>query len=341
MDIRSLRARGRIAEFSLGYGPFSPRLPGRPGQPAALRDRSSIQPQFESPDTGGHIGLAWQLTNEGDNSITSHNGATAGSHAFVAFNGKKGIGIAILCNAQLSSEPLGFGLLGASSPRPKTESLQTHPTTWPLSAFACICHRHHECERGPSRAGHRPAAIRDAGISGDRFSIVGVVAEISFERDPSGKVAALVLHQNGRDARAARGELPPPPPETVLPVETLREYAGNYPLQTTFVLTVTEEGGALFTQATGQAKVQVFASAKDEFFLKVVDARISFQRDLSGKRHRACAPPEWPGRSGEKTNEPSASAACESEKRSQVAGIRSQGRLEVAFPRWTLCAGGT
>jgi serine-type D-Ala-D-Ala carboxypeptidase/endopeptidase len=257
---------------------------GGQGSPLRSSIDASIQPQFEAADTGGHIGLAWQLTDDGDNSITWHNGATAGSHAFVAFNREKGIGIAILCNAQLSSEALGFGLLGAPSPHPKTESLANaadYIGRYPLSAaFAIDVTNVNGALRGQA-TGQPPFAMR--AISGDRFSIVGVVAEISFERDSSGKVVALVLHQNGRDVRAPRGDLPPPLPEVALPVETLREYAGNYPLQPTFVLAVTEEGGALFTQATGQGKVQVFASAKDEFFLKVVDARISFQRDASGK----------------------------------------------------------
>ena len=68
-----------------------------------------------------------------------------------------------------------------------------------------------------------------------------------------------------------------------LPPETLREYAGSYPLSDSFVLTVTEEGGALFAQATGQPKVQIFASGRDEFFYKVALAQLSFQRDGAGK----------------------------------------------------------
>jgi hypothetical protein len=95
-----------------------------------------------------------------------------------------------------------------------------------------------------------------------------------------------VLHQNGMDQRAPRGEPPPPPPppkEIALPVETLREYAGEYPIMPQFALTVTETDGALFVQATGQPKFPVFASARDEFFYRVVDARLSFQRDAAGK----------------------------------------------------------
>ena len=36
------------------------------------------------------------------------------------------------------------------------------------------------------------------------------------------------------------------------------------------------------TQATGQSKVEIFPSSPTEFFLKVVDAQITFVKDASG-----------------------------------------------------------
>lgn len=73
------------------------------------------------------------------------------------------------------------------------------------------------------------------------------------------------------------------PPEVKLPVETLREYVGQYPFSPAFGINITCEDGALFAQATAQPKFGLFASAKDEFFLKVIPAKISFQRDAAGK----------------------------------------------------------
>lgn len=117
----------------------------------------------------------------------------------------------------------------------------------------------------------------------DRFTLVGVPAEISFERDSSGAIEALVLHQNGLEQRAPRGELPPAPKEMIIPPEVLAEYAGQYPLAPTFVLEVTVKENRVFVQATGQGNIEIFATAEDEFFYKVVDARVSFTRDVSGK----------------------------------------------------------
>ena len=60
-------------------------------------------------------------------------------------------------------------------------------------------------------------------------------------------------------------------------------YAGDYELAPGFVLTVTREGDRLMTQATGQAKVEIFPSSETDFFLEVVDAQITFVRGPDGK----------------------------------------------------------
>lgn len=257
---------------------------GREGSPLRPAFDATLKPEFPSDSTGGHIGMGWLLADDGEPSIAWHNGATAGSHAFVAFDPKAGTGVAILANFQKGSEGLGFGLLGAKPPSPRNEAVKNaadYVGTYPLTpAFAIAITEADGALRG--QATGQPA-FGMTRLSDDRFSIVGVVAEISFERDASGKVTALVLHQNGADQRALRGELPPKPTEITLPAETLREYVGNYPLAPALVLAVTLEDGGLFTQATGQGKVQVYPSARDEFFLKVVPAQISFQRDASGR----------------------------------------------------------
>jgi CubicO group peptidase (beta-lactamase class C family) len=63
----------------------------------------------------------------------------------------------------------------------------------------------------------------------------------------------------------------------------LETYVGVYQLAPTFALTITREGASLFGQATGQPKLQLFAEAPTEFFLKEVDAQITFEKDSTGK----------------------------------------------------------
>ena len=70
--------------------------------------------------------------------------------------------------------------------------------------------------------------------------------------------------------------------EIALAPEVLERYVGEYELAPTFRIVVTREGSSLFAQATNQPRFQLFAEKDGEFFLKVVDAQLSFTRDASG-----------------------------------------------------------
>jgi uncharacterized protein DUF3471 len=118
------------------------------------------------------------------------------------------------------------------------------------------------------------------------FFLKVVDAQLTFETDSQGKVTDVVLHQNGRDQTAKRSETGPPPPkehkEVAIDPKILDNYVGSYQLAPNFVLTVTREGDHLFTQATGQDKIEVFAESDHDFFLKVIDAQLTFETDSQG-----------------------------------------------------------
>jgi serine-type D-Ala-D-Ala carboxypeptidase/endopeptidase len=59
-------------------------------------------------------------------------------------------------------------------------------------------------------------------------------------------------------------------------------YVGQYQLAPNFTLTITREGDALFAQATGRPKVEIFPESERGFF-KVVDAQITFETDSTGR----------------------------------------------------------
>jgi CubicO group peptidase (beta-lactamase class C family) len=63
----------------------------------------------------------------------------------------------------------------------------------------------------------------------------------------------------------------------------LDNYVGSYALTPDFVLTFTREGNQLMTQATGQPKFEAYPKSETEFFLKVVDAQLTFVTDAQGK----------------------------------------------------------
>ena len=60
-------------------------------------------------------------------------------------------------------------------------------------------------------------------------------------------------------------------------------YSGDYELAPGFIVTITNEDGKLMAQATGQSKNELFASSETEFFLKVVDAHLTFVRNEQGQ----------------------------------------------------------
>jgi hypothetical protein len=62
----------------------------------------------------------------------------------------------------------------------------------------------------------------------------------------------------------------------------LDAYVGQYELNPNFIITMTREGDSLMTQATGQPKFELFPESETKFFLKVVEAQVSFVKDDKG-----------------------------------------------------------
>jgi D-alanyl-D-alanine carboxypeptidase len=108
---------------------------------------------------------------------------------------------------------------------------------------------------------------------------------IRFVRDEKGETTAmLMLSRYGGEELAPRVSREVPKQREAVKVDPALydRYAGVYELTPTFRLTVTHEGGRIYTQATGQERVEIFPAGETEFFLRVVDAQISFVRDSAG-----------------------------------------------------------
>lgn len=116
-----------------------------------------------------------------------------------------------------------------------------------------------------------------------------VDAQITFVTDSAGRALELVLHQGGIDQHAPRIEGPPPaaaPKEhTEIHVDPkiFDGYVGTYQLAPSFAITISREGDHLFEQATNQPKFEIFPQSEKDFFLKVVDAQITFITDNQGR----------------------------------------------------------
>jgi serine-type D-Ala-D-Ala carboxypeptidase/endopeptidase len=60
-------------------------------------------------------------------------------------------------------------------------------------------------------------------------------------------------------------------------------FVGHYQLAPNFILVISREGDRLFVQATGQPKFEIFPETDRDYFLKVVDAQITFVIDANGR----------------------------------------------------------
>jgi CubicO group peptidase (beta-lactamase class C family) len=122
----------------------------------------------------------------------------------------------------------------------------------------------------------------------DRNYFLKVIdAQITFVTDSNGRTTELILHQGGMDQHAKRieGELPPAKEhkEVIVDPKLFDGYVRKYQLAPSFIMTVTREGDHLFMQATGQPRIQIFPESDRDYFLKVVDAQITFVIDSNGR----------------------------------------------------------
>ena len=99
------------------------------------------------------------------------------------------------------------------------------------------------------------------------------------------KVTGMTHTGHGEVDEAVRTSDPLPKEKTAVAVapDLLEGLVGTYRLAPGFALVVTREGAHLYTQATGQSRLEVFATSPEEFFVKEIDATLTFNRGPGGK----------------------------------------------------------
>jgi D-alanyl-D-alanine-carboxypeptidase/D-alanyl-D-alanine-endopeptidase len=156
------------------------------------------------------IGLGWHLMGRDSGTAYWHNGATGGYHSFLGFDARKKLGVVILSNSTDNVDDIGLHLLDPSTPMTTVhpvvplaaDSLAAYTGVYQLApAFQITVVR-----LGPNllaqATGQRPLVIYP--WARDEFFYRAVDAQISFVRDSTGRIASLILHQNGRDLPAPR-----------------------------------------------------------------------------------------------------------------------------------------
>jgi D-alanyl-D-alanine-carboxypeptidase/D-alanyl-D-alanine-endopeptidase len=243
------------------------------------------------------VALGWHVFSVHDKEIVWHNGGTAGYRTFIGFDPKARVGVVVLSNAGTPAGPddIGRHLLDSESPllgpqgAPKTRTeiaidpqlFDKYVGRYQLAPSAIIAVTRDGSHLFVQLTGQPKFEVFPEGAKD--FFLKVVDAQITFEAAGDGNAQALVLHQNGANQRAKRiaGE-PVVPKEIALDPKTFDAYVGRYELRPGLVMTMTRDDQHLYTQLTGQPRFEVFASGPREFFLKAVDAQLTFEVGADG-----------------------------------------------------------
>jgi hypothetical protein len=246
----------------------------------------------DGPTPAQRIGLVWMTHHDAAGDVIEHGGMTGGYASYLGFTADRRHGVVVLTNTAIAPEDMGRATLLADAPLapahkrisvPEKElddyvgSYQLHPG-FNIAVF------------------HKGDQLMSQGTGQDEFPVYAsakdeffaAVADISlsFKRDEHGKVTSVVVHQHGDHVAPRVGAHMPEAndrPAITLDTATLGNYIGHYQLAPQAVIDVTLKNGQAFVQLTGQNAFPIYASARDKFFLRVVDAQIDFERDKDGK----------------------------------------------------------
>ncbi|MBX3394216.1 MAG: serine hydrolase [Phycisphaerae bacterium] len=258
---------------------------------ATLAD--SIEPRADTQTPNVRIGLGWHISNDKGTEIIWHNGGTGGYRAFCGFAPSKKLGVVVLTNSSESADDIGFHLLEKKYrlKRPEKtasvseEVLNRYVGYYELAPGMIIQITLSGGTLYAQLTGQDAAPVYPR--SETEFAYRIVQARLTFQRNDDGTIESVTLHQNGRNMPAKRlpdDYQPPAPRQSIeLPVEVLKRYEGRYQLTPGMIFDVKLEGKQLTVMLTGQPRFPLFAASETEFFLKVVDAQITFNVDESDR----------------------------------------------------------
>jgi len=188
------------------------------GPPASQLERSmrASHELRESAGPGMSVGLGWHILSVGEQRIVWHNGGTAGFRTFIAFDADARVGVVVLTNSAHGADDIGFHLLNPElpltpAPAPPRERgeiavareiLETYVGEYQLAPTFSIVITLENGSLFAQATGQDRFPIFPE--SETEFSYRVVDAQITFERDETGVVAGLVLHQAGQNVPGRR-----------------------------------------------------------------------------------------------------------------------------------------
>ncbi|MCU0619217.1 MAG: serine hydrolase [Gemmatimonadaceae bacterium] len=203
--VASLEDMQRLAEACLGRGP-EPLV-------AAVTEAQRARRDFVG---GARIGLHWILLPRPDGSmIAMHGGGTGGFRSWIGCNRATQRAAVVLTNSDVGADDLGLHLVDPALPlRPPERPVRRVAIAVDPAAMDSLAGRYAfsplvglEVRRVGARLQAQltaQPAVELFAEARDRWFLKVVDAQLEFERDATGRIAAAILVQNGLRQRAVR-----------------------------------------------------------------------------------------------------------------------------------------
>ncbi|WP_077367016.1 serine hydrolase [Anaerosalibacter sp. Marseille-P3206] len=117
----------------------------------------------------------------------------------------------------------------------------------------------------------------------NKFFAKVIDASIEFKTNDKGEVTELIFEQIGMEFICKRVEDIEEQIEVTVDPKIYEEYVGEYELIPGLIITITTEDNHIYAQLTGQDAFEIFPMSESDYFYKIVDAKITFERDENGK----------------------------------------------------------
>jgi CubicO group peptidase (beta-lactamase class C family) len=264
-----------------------------------LLKKESLDQAFTSGRlTSGQLtryGYGWTLHDLAGKRVIEHGGDINGFSCDVLRIPEAGIFIVVLTNnteAALRPDAVTSRIAAHLLGRPLTEGPSLNLDAKSMDEYTGV-YRTGDTTRYVIADGGKLYAQRQGGTrrelwAMDRDTFVYAMANtaVHFHRDAQGKITGAVFDDNHGplEPEVARTSDPLPSDKQAVKVDpaVLAAYIGSYEVMPGFSLVMTVENGHLFTQPTGQSKLELFPESETRFFLKEVDAQIDFEKAPDG-----------------------------------------------------------
>jgi len=286
-------------------------------------EKSSLYPAMQlahknsrSEDSNPIVGLGWHTMEQDGVQIIWHNGGTGGYRTFAGFIKGGDKGVVVLSNSDAGVDDIGIHLLqptaALNNPKPsiatklknifEDEDIETATKAyWELKKNQADDYNFGENELnnlGYTFLGkeevEKALAVFKINVqaypnSSNVYDSYGealmknnenenAIANYkkSIELNPGNSNGIEMLKKLGVDTANLTKEI-------TVKDAILESYVGKYELAPGFVINVTKDGEQMKAQATGQGQFEIYPKSENVFYLKVVEAQITFNLNENGK----------------------------------------------------------